>query len=239
MLNIYLLVLIIGQTFSHVSEKHQNSGRYVIQEEFNNLNDWENFTFSGNKEPTLYSIQNDSDISYLSIISNASASGIINKKEFDPNQYPNMTWRWWINNLIDDADGKIKSGDDYPIRIFVMFDDDSAETSFWTSILNSAVNLLYGTKPPESSLCFVWSNIEYDQEYFDNPFSETVKMIPVMMGEEGIREWRSCTINIVQYFNRIFNRSCPSSAKIAIMGDTDNTQSRTKAELDYIRIYAD
>jgi hypothetical protein len=49
-----------------------------------------------------------------------------------------LSWRWRIDILIADADEKSKSGDDYPIRIFVMFDDDSAETSFWTSIRNSA-----------------------------------------------------------------------------------------------------
>ena len=117
-----------------------------------------------------------------------------------------------------------------------MFDDDSVDTSFWTSIRNSAIKLVYGTYPPESSLCFVWANINYEEIFFDSPYSETVKIIPMEMGRMRLKEWCHYTVNIVSLFQEIFNRSCPTSAKIALMSDTDNTESNTLVYMDYIRV---
>jgi hypothetical protein len=239
MLIIYLTILIFGQIVQEHTNRPQDPASYIIKEEFSNLDNWENFSFSGNKEPTLYTLVNDSNISYLNIISNSSASGLIHKNKFDPTKFPVLSWRWRVDNLINDADGKTKSGDDYTIRIFVLFDDDSAETSFWTSIRNSTIKLLYGTEPPESSLCFVWSNMTYNEKYFDSPYSETVKIIPVEMGETRLQQWHSYDINIGDLYREIFGRSCPSSAKLAIMSDTDNTESNSVAGLDYIRINTD
>lgn len=239
MLSIYIITFFLGFFSTDFKYEHQDPSQYIIQEEFNDLDNWENFSFSGNKQPTQYTIVNDSEQSFLNIISKSSASGLIHKNQFDPNQYPILSWRWRVDNVIADADGKIKSGDDYPIRIFVMFEDDSAETSFWTLIRNSTIKLLYGTEPPESSLCFVWSNITYDEKYFDSPYSETVKIIPVEKSEMKINQWHSNNINIVDLYKEIFKRSCPTSAKLAIMSDTDNTESKTVAGLDYIRIRKD
>ena len=236
-MRILLLILISSPLISQDTiSTTQEPNTFIITENFNDLNNWENFSFTNNKTPTQYSIVSDSITSYLQIITNSSASGLIHTREFDPNLYPILSWRWQINTMIKDADGRTKSGDDYPIRIFVMFDDDSAEISFWTSLRNSAAKLLYGSEPPESSLCFVWIHQNFSEQFFDNPYSDTVKMIPIRMGDNGIKDWHSHQVNIVDYFEIIYNRSCPSSAKIAIMGDSDNTESMSEAGLDYIRI---
>jgi len=239
MLNIYLTAISLGLFSPEYTNTSHDSVSFVIQEEFNDLENWENFSFTGDKKQTQYSIESDSNLSYLKLVSQSSASGLIYKHHYNPNQYPIMTWRWRVENVINEADGKNKSGDDYAIRIFVMFDDDSVETSFWTSIRNSAIKLLYGNEPPESSLCFVWSNITYGDKYFDNPYSETVKIIPIVMGESNTKNWYSHNVNIATLYREIFKRSCPTSAKLAIMSDTDNTGSNTLAYLDVIMVSED
>jgi hypothetical protein len=239
MLITYLTVITLGIFSQELPDTLQATSFYIIQEEFSDLEDWENFSFSGDKNPTQYRIETDSSLSYLKMISQSSASGLIYKNQYDPNQHPIMSWRWQVENVINQADGKTKSGDDYPIRIFVMFDDDSAETSFWTSIRNSAIKLLYGTEPPESSFCFVWSNMKYDEKYFDSPYSETVKIIPMEKGENRLKDWFTHDVNIVELYKEIYNRSCPTEARIALMSDTDNTESETRACLDFIRVSID
>jgi hypothetical protein len=98
---------------------------------------------------------------------------------------------------------------------------------------------LYGTEPPEPSLCFVWANIKYDEKYFDSPYSETVKILPMEMGNSRLNNWYSYDVNIITLYREIFNRSCPTSAKLALMGDTDNTESHTVAYVDYIKVSKD
>jgi hypothetical protein len=239
MLTIFLTVIAISFFSAEFRHEPQDSSLNIIQEDFANLENWEEFSFSGNKNPTEYIVQKDSSNIYLKIISQNSASGLIYKDDYNPNEYPILTWRWRADNILTGADGKVKSGDDYAIRIFVMFDDDSVETSFWTSIRNSTIKLLYGTKPPESSFCFVWTNIEYDEKYFESPYSETVKIIPMEMGDDRLKKWCNYKVNIVTLFKEIFERSCPNSAKIALMSDTDNTESNTVATIDYISVSKD
>ena len=236
---LFLTIIISISPVQEINNFEEDSSEYVINEEFSNLDNWENFQFSGNKNPTKFTVVKDSNFTYLKIVSDSSASGLIHKNQFNPNQYPVLSWRWRVNDIIDEADGRTKSGDDYPIRVFVMFDDDSAGTSFWTSIRNSAIKLLYGMEPPESSLCFVWSNRVYNEKFFDSPYSETVKIIPIQMGEAGLKVWFEHRININEQFREVFNRPCPGSAKIAIMADTDNLEVSTRASLDYIRISKD
>jgi hypothetical protein len=237
LLNISVIILSINLSLQNESDKHNEYAKYIIHEEFNDIHNWENFSFSTNKKSTEYAIVSDSNISYLEIISNSSASGLIHKTFFNPNQYPNLSWRWRINNMNAKADPLTKSGDDYPIRLFIMFEDDSADISFWTSIRNSAIRLFYGSDPPESSLCFVWLNIEHEEKYFNNPYSESVKMIPVEIGNHRLGKWLNYEVNIVDLFTEIYKRSCPTKAKIAVMGDMDNTGDSTVAYLDFIRIY--
>jgi hypothetical protein len=239
MLFIYLIIFLLAFVSVKSPIQSEENSSNIINEDFLDLSEWEEFSFSGNKNPTKYIIHKDSTMTYLKMISQSSASGLIYKHHYNPNEYPILTWRWRVENIIYDADGKTKSGDDYAIRIFVMFDDDSVEISFWTSIRNSAIKLLYGTEPPETSLCFVWANIIYDDKYFDNPYSETVKMIPVEMGKSKTKNWYTHNVNISNLYREIFNRSCPTSAKIAIMSDTDNTGSNTLVYLDYIKVSED
>jgi hypothetical protein len=238
MLFIYLTIFTLG-IFSW--ESHlilQEDTSTIINEKFSDLENWETFSFSGSKNPTGYIINKASMMDYLKIISKTSASGLIYKDHYNPNEYPILTWRWRVESVISEADGKNKTEDDYAIRLFVMFDDDSIGTSFWTSIRNSAIKLMYGTEPPETSLCFVWANIHYDEKYFDSPYSETVKILPMEMGKERLNYWYSYNVNIATLYREVFNRSCPTSAKLALMGDTDNTESQTLAYVDYIKVSA-
>ena len=118
----------------------------------------------------------------------------------------------------------------------VLFEDDNADLSFWQSLKNAAAKIIYGVDPPESSLCFVWSNIEYREKYFNSPYSKTVKIIPIERGDIRIGHWITCHVDITYYYQEIFKRKCPSTATLAIMSDTDNTRSHISASIDYIEL---
>ena len=214
----------------------QGEADILFREDFSDLENWEPFYFSGKKRATEYVIRSDSNTTYLEMISRSAASGIIYQGRFNPGEDSILTWRWRVQNVIPDADGKEKDSDDYPIRIFVMFDDDLADISFWQSIKNTAAKIMYGIEPPESSLCFVWANIEYSEKYFDSPYSETVKIIPIETGGKRVGHWITEQVNIASFYQEIYKRKCPPVASLAIMSDTDNTGSDVNASIDYIEL---
>jgi len=208
----------------------------IIYESFSDLRNWESFEFSGNTRNTDYQIVSQDTLSYLQAISQSSASGLIHKIRFNAREYPALQWRWRVEHANCDVDGRKKSGDDYPLRIFVLFEDDSTGFSFWESIGNSAIRLLYGFDVPESSLCFVWTDIVYDERYFNNPHSDRVKIIPMTAEGNTINKWVTNQIRIDSIFQDIYDRSCPAKAALAIMSDTDNTGGSAIANLDYIKV---
>jgi hypothetical protein len=228
----YLLLLIILNTSNAIYPGDES----LIFESFENLSNWEDFEYPESRKKTEYTIIHTDTSSYLKAESRSSASGLIHKKRFNPQNTPILEWRWRIVQADCPTDGREKSGDDYPFRIFILFDDDSAAFSLWETITYSALRLIYGFDVPESSLCFVWTNIKYEEKYYNNPFSNRVKIIPLTAKPDMINRWVHHKVNIDSVFQTIYKRSCPEKAALAIMSDTDNTGGSAIVYLDYIFI---
>ena len=93
----------------------------IFHDGFETLENWEKISFGINKKPTRYTIVRDSAKSYLFAVSRSSASGYLCRYSFDTARRPLLRWRWMINELVAGAGGPEKPGDDYALRIFVLF----------------------------------------------------------------------------------------------------------------------
>ena len=71
--------------------------RIFLHEDFNDLENWKPLFFPKIKRHTEYTIEKDVERSCLKAQSNASASGLILKKEFNVFEYPKLKWRWKIS----------------------------------------------------------------------------------------------------------------------------------------------
>ena len=131
---IYLFLFIIPD-----NSISQPDSSVLLREDFNDLSAWENMYIGAKKARTDYQIINDDGNSYLQIKSSESASGILWNTTFNPHEFPILKWRWKVETLVEDADGREKSGDDYAVRIFILFAQDSSEISFWQKIRNSII----------------------------------------------------------------------------------------------------
>ena len=207
-----------------------------FHDSFENLNNWKTFQFSSDKKPTDYNIITENENHYLKILSDTSASGLISKFKFNPVKYPLLKWKWKINNVIPNAVGKTKEGDDYPIRIFVMFEKDSSEISFWEKIEKSVIKLLSGYELPYKSLCYVWANSISDTSNYFSPYTDDVMIVCKQSGSEKCNLWIEEKVNIIEDYQKHFKEKVPAIACVAIMGDTDNTNSSTQSFLNYIKI---
>jgi len=228
LLLIFLFCLFVDPIYKNTS--------VFFYDTFENFNNWKSFQFSSGKKPTDYDIINKDQKHYLQIKSDSSASGLICKTKFNPNHYPLLKWNWKVNNIIPNADSKIKAGDDYPLRIFVMFEKDSSEISFWDKIINSAVELVSGYEPPYKSLCYVWANSKSDSSNYFSPYTEDVMIIPKQSGADNCKQWIVEQVNIVRDYKKYFKEEIPPIACLALLGDTDNTISQTTSFIDYIEI---
>ena len=164
------------------------------------LEGWDVKEFEGLTE---YSIVKDGDMDVLHAVSNGTASGLVFEKEFDPAEYPILSWRWKIDDVLAKGDSSTKQGDDYAARVYLIF-------PHWFF-------------PKTKSINYIWANKLEKEAVQANAYTGNAMMIAVESGAEKAGEWVEVRRNIVEDYRKAFGAEPPKVGAIAIMTDTDNT----------------
>lgn len=207
-----------------------------LREDFDTLQDWKPLHFPKIKEHSEYSIEQDGDASYLKAESNASASGIVFKKDFNVFDFPKVRWSWKVSNVYEKGNAKEKSGDDYPIRIYIVFKYSPNDASFGKKFKYGLAKKIYGEYPPDSSLNYIWANREHSERVLTNTYAEEAKMVILQSGDMKAGMWMTQEVNILSDYRKVFGQDPPAEASIAIMNDSDNTGERSVSYIDYIEV---
>jgi len=215
---------------------YADGDRVFLREDFIDLQDWKPLFFPKIKRHTEYAIEKDGDKSWLRAESNASASGLILKKEFNVFEYPKLKWRWKISNVYLKGNAEEKSGDDYPIRIYVIFKYDPDKATFGNRIKYGLAKAIYGEYPPQSGLTYIWESRAHNKRIITSPFAEETKMIILESGEDKVGKWLQEEINILEDYMKAFGNTPPPVAGLAIMNDSDNTGEKSVSYVDFIEI---
>jgi hypothetical protein len=191
------------------------AGQTVVIDDFESglKSQWERKSLKGE---TKYSVVNKDGSNVLKSESNASATGLIYKDKYDPNEFPILTWRWKVENIISKGDETKKGGDDYAARVYVIF-------PHWFPSFTKSINYIWANKLPKGG-------------HIPNPFYARAIMVAVESGEENIGDWLTERRNIYEDYRMLFGEDPPSAFAIAIMTDTDNTGESAVAFYDDIRI---
>jgi len=184
---------------------------------------WKPLTFKNIDKHTLYRLVKDGDTTVVRAESMASASGLIRDMTINLKEYPFMQWRWKVENILTKGDVHRKEGDDYPARIYVVFDYDPGRLSLFEKAQYQAAKLLYGQYPPLGAINYIWESREPVGSVVPNPFTGRVKMIVVESGPEKLNRWVREERNIFVDYRKAFGEDPPVVSGVAIMTDTDNT----------------
>jgi hypothetical protein len=216
---------------------HSEERTVLLREDFNDLNKWKPLYFPNIEKHSSYSIESHGQEGYLKAESDASASAVLYRKEFNVYEYPRMRWRWKVENVYKNGNATTKSGDDYPLRIYVVFKYDPKKTGFLEKLEYNAARLIYGEYPPHSSLNYIWANRDHQESIITNAYAERAKMVLLQKGESNVGKWLIHDVNIIEDYQEAFGNRPPPIASIAVMNDSDNTGEKSISYLDYIEIY--
>jgi len=209
----------------------------LFREDFNDLENWRPLVFPKIKQHSTYSIDMDGKDHILKAASNASASGIIYKKEFNVYEFSKVRWRWKVSNIYAKGDELSKAGDDYPIRIYIIFKYDPDAASFGQRLKYGLAKKIYGEYPPHSSLNYIWANKKHAERFITNAFVDEAKMVLLEAGAEKVNRWVDEEIDILDDYQKAFGTKPPALASIAIMNDSDNTGEHSESFVDYIEVF--
>ena len=209
----------------------------LFREEFNDLSAWKEVFFPKIPKHTFYGTEKTGSESSLVTRSDASASLLVYKKPFDVYEYPNIRWRWKISNIYRNADPKVKSGDDYPIRIYIAFEYDPQKAGLIDRAIYGLLRLIYGEYPPSGSLNYVWSSKALSERSIPSPYTDRNKMIFLEKGSSRVGQWVDEEVNIVKDYEETFGKKPPRKATIGIMNDSDITGEKATSYVEFIEVY--
>jgi hypothetical protein len=209
----------------------------LFRDDFETLDNWRPFYLPKIKQHSTYVIHAEGDTTVLKAESVASASALVYKDTFSVYDYPCAQWRWKVENVYRGGDARIKQGDDYPMRVYVVFPYDPTEAGFFEKVKNTAAKLVYGEYPPHSTLTYLWANKRHEEAILTSAYTRKSRLIPLQAGSQHIGAWHVESVNIIEDYVKAFGVKPPEKAGIAIMNDSDNTGEQSVSYLDYIEVY--
>ena len=166
---------------------------------------WDDKVFAGT---TSYQWHQLGGKNVLKAESQGSASGLIKKIHVDLRKYPYLNWSWSIENRLDTKNEKIKSGDDYAARIYVVVDG-----GIW----------LWRTR----AVNYVWANEASKGEIWQNAFAGKRSMMMALRNrQDKTSTWYTEKRNVYDDLKRLFGSDFDFIDAIALMTDTDNSHSQ-------------
>lgn len=231
---ITLMLLPAGTPSSATASDYRN---ILFREDFNSLDSWIPFFFPKIRKHSTYTIEAAGQDHVLKAESSGTASAIVYKESFNVYEHPRVKWRWKVDSVYKKGDARTKEGDDYPIRVYVMFEYDPAQAGAFEKMKYGMARSIYGKYPPHSSLSYVWANRDESGKFLTSPYTDRAMMVLLEKGAEKAGTWQEAEVNILEDYEQSFGKKPPARARLAVMNDSDNTGESSVSYLDYIEIF--
>lgn len=191
--------------------------------------EWQPLTFEKIARHTVYQIVEDADAVVIRASSQSAASGLIRRIRIDPNEYPIVQWRWKVAGVVDKGDVTRKAGDDYAARLYVTFEFDPQRAGLVEAAKFRAARVLFGAETPYRALNYIWESRAPQGNIVPNPYTDRTMMIVVRSGSAEAGRWIVEERDVLEDYRKAFGTDPPKISGIAIMTDTDNTQTSATA----------
>lgn len=209
-----------------------------LHETFDHLQRWEVI-----RQPkmvaTAYKIEKENKNKRLAAHVRGSYSMLRLRQTFDLKRYPKMRWRWKVENIYPSGDGRTRKGDDFPIRLGLVFQYDPKKAGMRMKAAYGMAKALKGKYPPHCGLSYVWANRIPKGEVIPNPYTERSIQIVRQSGSSKTGIWIEETAEPLKDYLALFGEQPPDVATIVILSDGDNTGESARAYLDDLEIFAE
>jgi hypothetical protein len=191
------------------------------------------------KRSTHYQLVEMAGTTVLRASADASASGLLHAVTVDPRRHRWLRWRWRVDNLIAAADNTQRRREDSPVRLVIMFDGDRSKLPFAEKMTAAELKLATGQELPYATLMYIWENRLPRETVIENPHTSRVRMFVAESGPERVGTWWDETRNVYEDYRKAFGEEPGNITAIAVLTDTDNTESLAEAYYGDIEFVAE
>jgi hypothetical protein len=165
----------------------------------------------------------------LSANAKKSASGLAVKLKPRSSQHLWLEWEWKATGSLDKANNLDRYADDAPLRILVAFDGDRSKLTLKDKMVGELAQIMSGQEMPYATLMYIWSPNGQLNQIKPNSHTNRIKMIAVDAGKENLGQWRKHSRDLTADYEAAYGYAPGNVIGIALLTDTDNTNSETKA----------
>lgn len=212
-------------------------GAVLLREEFLDLSHWRPVTFPKIKEHTQYSIEDLGRETVLRTESHASASAIVYQSPYSVYDYPRLRWKWKVANVYEKGNARTKAGDDYPLRVYVLFEYDPEKAGILEKAKHELGKRIFGEDLPLHTLVYIWANREDEKGTITNAYTSDAKMIVLQRGKKNLDRWIVEERNVLEDYRMTFGSDPPATTTLGIMNDSDNTKEASVSYVGFIEVY--
>jgi len=210
-------LIIIALLLSILIEDHDEDSVYIVDDFDAPIE--ENWKGRNENFDEQYSIAQEEDNSYLSVVSVNSDNLIIKKIEVDIVKYPYLNWKWRAHKLPSQGDESVKQYCDVTASIALL----TNKSRFFPK-----------------SIKYSWSTTLDKETRSRSPFAIWPARCDIRVlqsGDAEVGKWITEKVNILEDYKLFYNKTEVKSKKIravVIMSDSDNTMSVSEADYDNI-----
>ena len=166
----------------------------------------------------------------------SSASMLRQALHIHPDQLGALQFDWRVDQLIPGADMRQRDAEDSPVRLIMVFEGDRQRFSAKNNMLSELTLSLTGEPLPYATLMYVWCNDCPAESVIVNPRTDRIRKLAVESGADRVGQWLNYRRDIRADFKKAFGEEPGALLGLAIMTDTDNTRSTTRAWYGTIRL---
>lgn len=185
--------------------------------------EWKHLQLASFKNNTDYSLVVEDGAVALRAVSHNAASFLATPTDFDPHEFPILSWRWKVAQGIPTANTAEQSKEDAPVRIMIGFDGDVSKLSVKDRFSAKAAESISGHVLPYATLMYIWGGKVAVDSITTSSRSARIRMLAVAADDQGIGKWQTYSRNLVEDFKRAFGEEPGKIKSIEVLTDTDNT----------------
>jgi Protein of unknown function (DUF3047) len=165
----------------------------------------------------------------LRAVSQGSASLLRKKVHIAAADLGALHFSWQVPMLIESADMAERDTEDAVVRVILTFEGDRSKFSHKNRMLSDLSHALTGEEMPYATLMYVWCNKRAVGSVITNPRTDRIRKLVVETGKPNLSKWLDYERDIRADFMQAFGEQPGALMGIALMTDTDNTQSKATA----------
>lgn len=189
---------------------------------------WEHRTLPG-KAPVRFAPVRNEGRAALSATAVSAASVVHRRVRIEPHDLGRLSFSWKVPHLIEAADIGVRETEDAPVRVMLAFDGDRSRLSRKDAAVSELVRALTGEEMPYATLMYVWCNKRPPGAVVHNPRTGRIRSLVLESGPGRLDRWLDYERDVRADYERVFGEPPGALIGVAVMTDSDNTQSTAHA----------